>query len=296
MLSILIPVYNYNVFPLVLELQKQCLECNLKFEIICQDDASNAFVVENQAINNLENCYFSFNEINLGRGRNRNYLASKAKFPWLLFLDCDTFPRDSNFIKKYLFEIEKKNQQAIFGGIIYNEDKPKKEQLLRWTYGHKRESLSVEKRKKNPNIRALTSNLLLKKELFLQFPFDESIKKYGYEDLCFLIALKKNQIIVSHLENPTFHLNLETSKLFLDKTKMALDNLLLLHNSNKITKEASKIIKMYSSQKELKTISIIVYFFNTFENEITINLLSKKPSLLLFDIYKLGYYCKIQSK
>ena len=51
MLSILIPIYNYNAYPLVLELHKQCLECEIEFEIICQDDASGSDLnIENEKI------------------------------------------------------------------------------------------------------------------------------------------------------------------------------------------------------------------------------------------------------
>jgi glycosyltransferase involved in cell wall biosynthesis len=75
MLSILIPVYNYNVYPLVSELHKQCLECGVNFEILCQDDASNQIESENQKINSLENCHFSKNNSNLGRVKNINFLA-----------------------------------------------------------------------------------------------------------------------------------------------------------------------------------------------------------------------------
>ena len=50
MLSILVPIYNYNTNPLVLELHKQCLECNIEFEILCQDDCSNEFLTENQTV------------------------------------------------------------------------------------------------------------------------------------------------------------------------------------------------------------------------------------------------------
>ena len=58
MLSILIPVYNYNVVPLVLELHKQCLECEIDFEILCQDDASNSELnEENEIINGLKYYY-----------------------------------------------------------------------------------------------------------------------------------------------------------------------------------------------------------------------------------------------
>jgi hypothetical protein len=50
MLSILIPIYNFNAVPLVKELQKQCMECDLEFEIICDDDCSTLHQQENQAI------------------------------------------------------------------------------------------------------------------------------------------------------------------------------------------------------------------------------------------------------
>ncbi|PJJ09044.1 glycosyl transferase family 2 [Flavobacterium sp. 1] len=296
MLSILIPVYNYNAFPLVLELYKQCLECNLEYEIICQDDASNAFLAENNEINALENCHFSSNETNLGRGKNINKMAKKANYDWLLILDCDTFPQNSDFIKKYYFKIQKNDSSIVFGGILYEQKKPEKDQLLRWDYGHKRESLSVKKRKRKPNSSALTSNLLLKKELFSQYPFDENITKYGYEDLCFMITLEANKIKAAHIENPTFHLNLETSALFLDKTKTALENLAYILNSKKADLKDSKIITVYSLLKKLKLTRFTAYLFNLFEDKISAQLISNKPSLLLFDLYKLGHFCKLQSE
>ena len=58
MLSILIPTYNYNVVPFVMELRKQCLECNIIFEILVFDDGSKLFLDENQKINSFENCRF----------------------------------------------------------------------------------------------------------------------------------------------------------------------------------------------------------------------------------------------
>lgn len=295
MLSILIPTYNYNAFPLVLELQKQCLNCNIKFEILCQDDCSNDFLAENENINALEYCSFFSNKENLGRAENRNYLASKAEFSWLLFLDSDMFPKESNFIENYFLNIQKNNKPIIFGGILYKTKKPEKDQLLRWVYGHNRESISLENRRRKPNIRALTSNLLLKKELLLKHPFDSTLKKYGYEDLSFLMKLEVNNILVTHIENPAFHLNLENSSLFLNKTRIALENLAFI-NSKETIFSGNKITSVYSALNKLKLTPVIVLFFNTFENKIINNLLSQNPSLLMFDLYKLGYFCKLQSR
>jgi hypothetical protein len=44
MLSVLLTIYNYNVLPIVKELQKQCLECNIEYEVLTQDDASNSII------------------------------------------------------------------------------------------------------------------------------------------------------------------------------------------------------------------------------------------------------------
>ncbi|WP_281240341.1 glycosyltransferase family 2 protein [Flavobacterium praedii] len=295
MLSILIPTYNYNVYPLVLELHKQCLDCGIEFEILCQDDASNSnWNIDNQKIEFINDCSFFINNSNLGRGENINSLVKKSKFDWLLIMDCDTFPTQNNFIQKYCAVIP--NTSVVFGGIQYVNEKPSKEELLRWVYGKKRESLSVEFRNKNSNFRALTSNLLIKKEIIEQNPFEATITKYGYEDLCFLSELETKNIKISHIDNPTFHLNLETSILFLEKTRTAIENLVYIVNSDKFSTIDSKINSAYIILKKLKLVTITTFIFKKTESKIIVNLLSKNPSLFLFDLYKLGYYCSMQSK
>lgn len=295
MLSILIPAYNYNAFPLVLELHKQCLDCEIEFEILCQDDASDSkWNIENQKINSIDNCTFFINNSNFGRGNNINSLVEKSKYGALLLMDCDTFPTQNDFIQKYCKVIP--TISVVFGGIQYEKKVPSKEQLLRWVYGNKREALSQENRNKNPNNNVLTSNLLIKKEIISQYPFDTTITKYGYEDSCFLSVLKTKNIKVSHIDNPTYHLNLETSILFLEKTKIAIENLVYIINSGKFPAIESKINSAYVVLKRIKLVAITAYIFNKTESKIISNLLAEKPSLFLFDLYKLGYYCKIQSK
>lgn len=295
MLSILIPVYNYSVYPLISELQKQCLEINIQFEILCQDDASNLFKIENQRINSLENCNFSVNNLNVGRGKNINFLAEKSKYEWLLIMDCDTFPTQNNYIQKYISQINEA-EKVVFGGIKYQKEKPSNDQLLRWFYGNARESISIEKRNTNPNGSALTSNILIQKKVFISNKFDDSITKYGYEDLVFLSDLKKKGILVKHIDNPTYHLGLETSEQFLAKTKIALENLKSISENNSIYNSESKILKVYNVLKQLYLTSFISTIFKKTERNLEENLLSKNPSLFLFDLYKLGYYCSIASR
>ena len=134
---------------------------------------------------------------------------------------------------------------------------------------------------------------MLKKELLIQYPFDESITKYGYEDLCFLTELETNKIIISNIENPVFHLNLETSIVFLKKTQTALENLVSLYNSNKVTAESSKLIAYYIFLKRMKLTGWMAFLFQKTKTKLETNLLSQKPSLFLFDLYKLGFFCKL---
>ena len=131
MLSILIPTYNYNVYPLAIELEQQALALGVDFEIIFLDDGSFSDLnIGNQKINALTNCKFIEAKKNRGRTATRQHLAETAQYQWLLFLDADTFPTHSNFIKNMIAEINT-NIDVIFGGIIYEKTKPSKEKLLR---------------------------------------------------------------------------------------------------------------------------------------------------------------------
>ena len=175
MLSILIPTYNYSIFDLVFELKKQCDILGIDYEIICQDDNSDdALNFENGKINALVHCSFSSNGVNFGRAKNRNSLAKKATFPYLLFLDADTFPIHNNFIATYVSAIDE-SSKIVYGGIRYQNEKPPKEKLLRWIYGKSREGLTVRLRNKNKYLSFLTLNFLIHKNVFESVMFNETI-------------------------------------------------------------------------------------------------------------------------
>jgi len=293
MLSILIPTYNFNVYDLVCELKKQCNIAGIEYEIICQDDHSDSLMnIDNLKINLLENCTFISNSENLGRGKNINSLANKANYQWLLIMDCDMFPTNENYIKNYLSEIQKTNLSSFYGGITYKINKSD-EGNLRYQYGSKREALNAAERTTKKNIGALTSNLLIKKEVFLKHPFSNEIIQYGYEDTLFLFQLEINSVEIIHLDNRLFHLNLETSELYIEKTKLALENLKsIVILQPKLIKKI-KLTSTYFNLKRLKLTGIISIMYSVFEKRIYKNLTSKNPSLFIFDLFKLGFYCRL---
>ena len=298
MLSILIPTYNYSAFSLAKELCYQTVEAGIPFEIIVIDDCSNDenLLDENSKINELTHCTFERNSINLGRAKTRNLLAKKAKYDWLLFMDGDTFPQNKTFIANYLKAITEDQNKVFFGGIAYQKSEPETSHLLRWKYGSKREEITVFNRSQNPYLTTLTSNILIKKEVFDWVQFDERIAEYGYEDLVFTQDLKANTIVISHIDNAAFHLNYETSDVFLSKTKKALETLKFIEEQHFLNSVETKIQKAYRFIRTMKLDAGMAFLFKKLQLRAEKNLFSNNPSLFIFDLYKLGYFCFIKTR
>ncbi len=295
MLSILIPTYNYNVVPLVLELQKQCLECEIEFEILVLDDHSKLFLDENQQINNFENCRFEKLEKNIGRSAIRNLLAKKAKFNSLLFLDADTIPIHNNFIKNYIAQINE-DERVVYGGIKYQKQKPKKSQVLRWKYGNSREALSIEKRQENPYLSLLTLNFLIHKNIIEKVSFNETIPNLRHEDTLFSYNLKQQKIKILHIENSVFHLGLDDFEVAIKKENESVLGLKYLIDQELLPTDYVRLSKIASKINKLKLNFAFVLFYKITRFIFLKNLSSNNPSLLIFDLYRLGNLCNLNSK
>ncbi len=292
MLSILIPTYNYNVYPLVTELKKQAYLTNIEYEIIVLDDASLVLLEQNLAINDLENCFYLSNDVNLGRSNNINKLINLSRFDYCLILDCDVFPKKNDFISNYLIELFSK-KEVVYGGIAYKTELPLQKEMLRWKYGHLREAIPFEKRIQHPYQHLLTSNILICKSTLENNFFNKDIINYGYEDLEFVKKLEAKNINVTNINNEVYHLNLETSAEFLQKTEKALQNLYFLEKTGILPKKSTKVSKLHSILKQLFLDKLIEIFYHILKPFLKQNLLSKNPNLFIFDLYKILFYCKI---
>ncbi|UWY26288.1 glycosyltransferase [Flavobacterium sp. TR2] len=293
MLSILIPVYNYDVFKLVSELKHQADNLGITYEIIVQDDASVSFSSENNQINSLANCFFSINKENLGRGRNINSLCSKSKYDYVLIMEADALPQNKSYLKNYIDLLSKK-PEVIFGGVKYPDSIPPNEKILRWKYGRNREIKTLYQRLQNKYDFVLTWNLLLKKDILLQFPFPEFIHEYGYEDLVFIKKLQLNSVSITHIENALIHYNDEENLDFIKKAEKAVKNLHDLISSEKIDSKDVKLSKIYAFLKNLRLTGVLKSIYKRSKKRILNNLTSRKPNLYLLDFYKLGYYCDLK--
>lgn len=289
MISVLIPVFNFNVTKLVEELVRQFSSLNVDYEVICIDDASTEFDMENLKLELLSNVTFIQLNKNVGRSKIRNLLVSKAQYNWLLFLDSDSYPASKKFIKNYINCITNNTKVVYNGGVIYNNKKPAKNAVLRWLVGKEREQVSIDERINNPCKYFFSANFLVSKEAFLKVLFNENLTGYGYEDYLFSQDLLAEDIEIKHIDNSILHLEDEDSEIYLTKVKEALSNLLYLHKSGKIVNSEIRILNFYLKLKQFYLTFLLKLIYKTGNRAIESNLKKEKPSLFLFDIYRLSY-------
>jgi len=296
LLSILIPTYNYDCYLLVASLISQIKNNELVYEIICIDDASTLKFKNPPKELLSESNFISHIKLkkNIGRSRIRNLLVFKAKYNWILFLDADTLPTHTNFIDNYITIIKQNPPEHVFsGGLAYRIEDTTRLSTLRYRYGTVRESISPEKRSRNPYTSLLMSNTLIKKDVFDKVSFNEKITLYGHEDAVFSFDLYGAGFAVKHIDNTVFHTGLESNKIFLSKSKIAVKNLWYLYLQSMIHPEMNRLLKSYVKAKTWGISSILSFTYIRFHNYFEKKLQLENPSLRLFDIYRLSYLCYI---
>jgi glycosyltransferase involved in cell wall biosynthesis len=292
MLSICIPVYNFDVRALVEDLHEQAVRCNIPFEIVLMDDASDASYVAHLQ----ETAVFphvrviALNE-NIGRSKIRNALVKEAQYPYLIFMDCDSATASDDYISQYLPLCQP--NAVVYGGRRYEQKKPSDATLLHWKYGVKREALPASERQKHPNYSFCTNNFLIDKAIFNTITFNEQLEGYGHEDTFFGLELLGHHIPITHIDNPLIHLGLETADIFLKKTENGIINLhkveLLLQEKYPDYVGHSKLMRTKISLQRGHLHHLTGRFLKSFKPLLKQNLLKKRPSLFIFDLYKLEY-------
>lgn len=299
MLSICIPVYNFDVRVLVQNLHEQATHCNIPFEIILMDDASEVSYIDClQILSVFSNVRIIMLNENIGRSKIRNNLVKEARYPYILFMDCDSATVSNDYIAQYLPLCQPNT--VVYGGRKYEQKKPSDATLLHWKYGIKRESLPAMERQKHPNFSFCTNNFLIDKEIFNIIHFNEQLKGYGHEDTFFGLELLGHHIFVSHIDNPLIHLGLETSDVFLKKTENGIVNLhkveLLLQEKYPDYAGHSKLMRTKIRLQKWHLLSFTRGLLRIFKPMLKRNLLGKHPSLFAFDLYKLNGLLNIKKE
>lgn len=297
MLSICIPVYNFDIELLLRDLTNLVGRIPIACEILVVDDCSenNLERINNKISQQFGVRYISLPE-NIGRSAIRNFLCKESTYPNLLFLDCDSKIVSADFIKNYRPFL---NQNVVvYGGTVYQALPPHKSYRLHWRYGLKREIKPVSERNLHPSKYFKTNNFLIPKEVLLKLPFNEKLKAYGHEDTLMAIAFSQNEIRVNHIDNPVLHSGLETNKVFITKTETGIRNLAIIKNmvnDQEILGKYIRLLKIYHSLERYR-LSALFSFFWLLSKPLLLFLIKNFYLLKVFDIYKLGYLCSINQK
>lgn len=299
MLSICIPVYNFDVTELVDSLLKQAEAIDYPVEILVFDDFSQSYYRKKNAplVLRPNVSYLEF-DFNIGRSRIRNRLGDFARGEWLLFLDCDTIPETPDFIANYVENLGR--AKVIYGGRTYGPKPRHSGLILRWKYGVRRECTKAMFRQINPYKSFMSSNFVIERETFLTTRFNEDLSGYGHEDTLLGIDMKHNDISILHIDNPTVHLGLESATEFIEKTAQGVLNLArilqMMPDSRTEIEKSIKLLNVFRKARYLGLLYPLRWVFNILTPVIKKHLASKKPSVTLFDIYKLSLLAKLYNK
>lgn len=300
MLSILIPIYNFDIQILVHDLLHQARQLHIPFEILIEDDASTQEGVcsgNYSLVAEPEVTYFQ-NVENKGRARVLNHLVAAANYPNLLFLDANAGMKHSNFISQYVQYVRIHSAMekpfVVSGGVAYRDMIPDANYRLRWKYGLVREQKTAATRNINP-YRSFTSfNLLIEKSVFQTCRFDEDSDVRCFVDTFFGEQLRKNKIPVTHIDNEMYLDGLDTNEGYLAQVERNLDNLHQLVQEGKANEnfvQNNRLLTTFFRLKKLHCVGLVGFILKLLKPVLRYFVL-QTYSIRALDLYKLYYYCE----
>jgi glycosyltransferase involved in cell wall biosynthesis len=294
-ISLLIPVYDYDIVALVHSMKSALGKVPEFYEILIGDDGSTAEYREKYMALEGESVRVIYSEKNIGRAAIRNKLAFEAKGDVFLFIDADAMlPGTAEaYMVRWIPYINL--APVLCGGTLYHDSPPgDPDKLLRWIYGKSREQRSASERNKHAHASFSTFNVLIDRSVFSKIRFDEELKQYGHEDTLMGYQLKKAGFDVLHIDNGLMHEGLESNKDFLNKTKLGIENLSKLYDKvtdKKVFSETVRILRIYNILRFFRLTRIFAGLFIRFRDRMEIRLDSSNISLYLFRFYKISMFC-----
>lgn len=301
-LSILLPSYNNVCVSLVQVLQRQAdalmgkLDKPFRYEIIVADDCSTdaACIDANRVIGDMLHCRYLRMEQNVGRAQIRNVLISESSGDYVLLIDSDLFLCDDNYLYKYATS----TADVVYGGTRIGgegfamvDNEANTENLkgnLRYIYEKKAEpSHRAAFRQLRPNQEISVCNLYARRDIMKAHPFDSRFKAYGYEDVLFGKRLAESGIEVTHIDNPVLINEFEPNSVFVKKTEEAI---LTLCRFEQDLEGYSNLKTKVTTLGRYIPLSLFRLWHRIMKNKEKRNLTGPKPSLLLFKLYKLGFF------
>lgn len=159
---------------------------------------------------------------NRGRAQARNRLARAARGEYALFLDADMIPDAPDFLARWMALIETQRPAIAYGGFRVVAPSDRKHRLHH-ALTQQSDCLDAHARAQNPARFTATSNLLVRRDLLQQTPFDESFTGWGWEDVDWALSAA-NIAPITHVDIPAIHGGLDEVDTLLRKYREAGPN------------------------------------------------------------------------
>jgi len=294
-ISLLIPVYNYDIIALVHSMKSALGKVPEFCEILIGDDGSSPEFKEKYRSLECEEIRVIHSKKNIGRAAIRNRLALEAKGDYVLFMDADAMLTGTAEVYMLAWLPKMTYYRVLSGGTLYHDSPPgDPDKLLRWKYGKKKEQRKASEKNNYPHADFSTFNVLFDKSIFSKIRFNEELKQYGYEDTLMGYQLKKAGIEILHIDNGLMHEGLESNKDFLTKTKLGIENLSMLYDNvtdKKTFSDTVRILRVYNWLRFFRLTRILAGIYIHYRERIEIKLDSSNVSLKLFGFYKICMFC-----
>ncbi len=295
MISICIPIYDFEVVSLVRNLLQQADAAGIEVEVVLfDDDSPNEEIVRlNQELRGLDGRvrYLPLVE-NLGRSRIRNRMADYAQGEWLLFMDCDMRPSDDLYLSRYHQNISD-SVDLLYGGVFL-ESKPKDPDFrLQWLVETDRMRDLERLRQRGIYEAVSTGNFMVRRSLYERVRFDETLNGYGREDQLFSLNLRDVKARILKINNPTVHQGKELNQEYLRKIEESLVNLVCVWNANQshqITlRRSSNRIAMARMFDRVGLSLIVLSLYGLFSGPMRRAAARGRCPMFILNLYQMGF-------
>ncbi len=200
MISVIVPTLNSAKITIenVAKIQSLCQQ-EIDIEIIIVDDGSEEEEFKKLKIIRSSNISIIRHSSNMGRANARNSGAKVAQGKYLLFVDCDCYPKTETFLKAHIDTIDEGADVSL--GPIW----PKGNKFWQH-YQHKAMKKRVKAFTEGKKYFMTSANFMIKSIWFKKVGgFDERYQGYGFEDRDLLLRLIKAGAIMKYSPNASVY-------------------------------------------------------------------------------------------
>ncbi len=226
-LSVLIPFYRDDPSDLIEALSEEAPALAGSVELIVLDDGSGDDELAERVRNRIRASQLPARFIRLkkneGRSRGRNRLTSSARGGSYLFLDSDMLPDSGSFLRTWADLVARQDPAVAFGGFSLLQAPQDAAFAVHRAMSQRSECIPYQQRALQPEKYVYTSNLLVRRDVFVAEAFDSEFSGWGWEDVEWAMRVARRFRVI-HLDNPATHLGLESADRLAGKYEQSVAN------------------------------------------------------------------------